>query len=212
MTDKLSLYNGACVAMGTATLASLTVTEKARFTLDTIWDGGALNTVLEQGLWNHAMRTIALTYDSSITPSFGYAYGFTKPDDLVRIATICSDERFECPLMDYQDNGNTWFADLQTIYIRYISNGASYGADYSLWPATFTRYFEHYLALRAIKAVTDAKTDADDLKEDTRKLLSNALAKDAQKEPTRFRPESSWNASRRGSGGIRRNIGHGGWS
>ena len=63
-----------------------------------------------------------------------------------------------------------------------------------------------YSDLKAIKRLTDAKTDADDLKEDVRKLLVHAKANDAQKDPVGFPPATSWQRARSyGSSGRYRN-------
>src|SRR5258708_823139 len=122
MTDKLSLYNGALTEfLGERKLANLTENREPRRVLDEIWDGGALRYCLEQGLWNFAMRTIQLTYSPSVEPDFGFRYAFDKPTDWVRTAALCVDEFFRCPLLQYNDEAGFWFADIDTIYVRYIS-------------------------------------------------------------------------------------------
>jgi hypothetical protein len=195
----LSIYNGACLAMGERRIASLTATDPVRYELDAVWNTNFVRGCLEDGLWNFALRTSQWDYDTSYTASFGYAYRFDKQTDHVRLAEIAEDEFFRCPLVSYQDEGNYIFSDLQTIYVRYVSDGASYGTDYSKWSDSFTRYVEHKLATRVIKTITDAKVDADDLTRMTRDLLTIAKSRDAMKDPTKFLPESSWNAARRGS-------------
>lgn len=196
---QLSVYQGACLACGERRIASLSATDPIRYEMDAVWDTNFVRGCLEDGLWNFALRTSRWDYDTSYTAPFGYNYRFDKQSDHVRLAEIAEDERFNCPLTRYQDEGNYIFADLQTIYVRYVSDGASYGTDYSKWPDSFTRYVEHKLASRVIKSITDAKVDADDLKIETARLLTNAKSKDAMKDPTKFPPESSWNAARRGS-------------
>src|SRR3546814_19989104 len=61
---------------------------------------------------------------------------------------MASDEYFRCPLtsLGARDEGGFWFSDLATIYVRYVSDDASFGLDMSLWPVNFTRLVEAYLA------------------------------------------------------------------
>lgn len=196
---KLSIYQGACLAAGERRIASLTVTDPIRYEMDAVWDTNFVKGCLEDGLWNFAIRTSQWDYDTSYTAPFGYTYRFDKQSDHVRLAEICEDEFFNHPLVRYQDEGTYVFADITPIFVRYVSDGASYGADYSLWPESFTRYVEHKLASRVIKTITDAKVDADDLTAATQRLLTQARSKDAMKDPAKFPPVSSWNAARMGS-------------
>lgn len=196
MTDRLSIYNGALLMTGSRRLASLSENVESRRVLDTIWDSGALRHCLEKGFWNHAMRTQMLDYSPSITPAFGYRYAFDKPEDLVKIVSLCTDEYFTYPLHRVQDEGNYWFADEQQLYVRYVSDDASYGLDYSKWPDSFTRYVEGYFALRAIKRLTDSQTDAEDLKKEVKSLLREAKANDALKEPTTYTVPTGWQRAR----------------
>ncbi len=201
---QLSLYAGACLAMGTRRVLSLSESSEPRRELDAVWNTGAVRTCLEEGLWNHALRTVQVDYDTGYTAPFGFSYRFDKPDDYVRTAELCQDEWFREPLLQIQDEANYWFCELQTIYVRYVSDGASYGLNFALWPETFTRYVEHYLALRTIKQITGATADYELLKADTRRLKIDALSKDAMKEPAKFPPESAWNRARRGNSMTRR--------
>ena len=196
---QLTIYKGACLALGERRIASLSATDAIRYELDAVWDTGFVKGCLEDGLWNFALRTSQWDYDTSYTAQFGYAYRFDKQSDHVRLAEIAEDEFFRCPLTRYQDEGNYIFADIQTIYVRYVSDGASYGTDYSKWPESFTRYVEHKLASRVVQILTDAKVDADALMRETARLLTVAKSRDAMKDPTKFPPESSWNSARRGN-------------
>ncbi|MCA9245238.1 MAG: hypothetical protein KDA32_14875, partial [Phycisphaerales bacterium] len=162
MTDRLSLYNGALtVHLGQPPLSALTDDESVRYALDNVWDRGALKTCLQKGQWNFAARSQRLEYDPSVTPDFGYQYAFAKPTDIVRLMGLCSDEYFEAPLRMYQEESGYWFTDLQQIYVRYVSNDASYGLDYSLWPENFTRFVEAFLAdqIANLSTFSDKKTD-----------------------------------------------------
>jgi len=200
MTDRLSIYNGALLMTGNRRLANLTENVESRYILDDIWqNGGGVKHCLEQAFWNHALRTVLVEYSPSIETPWGYRRAFDKPSDLVRIYTICTDEYFKNPLHEYQDEGNFWYADYDELYLRYVSNGDDYGMDMSLWPESFSRYVEGYFAVRAIKRLTDAGEDYKDLRDIVRRLLTDAKAKDAQKDPVGYAPMTGWQESRFGN-------------
>jgi len=202
--SRLGLYNGALAILGERKLASLTENREPRRVLDDIWDEGAVGYCLEQGLWNFAMRSVELSADPDVSPQFGYRNAFSKPSDYVRTAAVASDEYFNSPLTQYSDEAGYWWADIDPLYVKFVSNGASYGADFAKWPGTFTLFVEHYLAHRACTRLTQSKTDKEQIKKDMKKALTDARSKDAMNEPASFLPSGSWSAARRGgSGGDR---------
>lgn len=205
MTSRLTLYNGGLRILGERSLLSLSENVEARRRLDTAWDGGALKYCLEAGLWNFAMRTVELTYSPSVTPSFGMRYAFDKPDDFVRTGGIWSDESMKSPLLEYRDEGPYWFAELDTIYLSYVSNDAQYGADMSLWPETFVKFFEAHLASEIAMALTQNRAKMEDALTVRKIALRDAQAKDAMAQPTSFPPSGSWSRAR--TGGQRQNWG-----
>jgi hypothetical protein len=141
---KLTLYNDALLLCGERFLASLTEEREPRRLLDRAWDGGAVRACLEMGQWGFAMRTIQLDYDSGIQPDFGYARAFVKPTDWVLTSGLCSDEFFRSPLTRYTDEAGYWYSDLDTIYVRYVSDDVATAATIrcgrtpsaTWWPST----------------------------------------------------------------------------
>lgn len=199
MTDKLSIYNGALNAIKARRLSTLTDDVEARYVLDDNWDRDFIDTVLEKGLWNFAMRTVKITSDPSYTDPLDSGWErFDRPDDCVRVAQIDTNGSFTNPDLSYQEEGNYIYSTQQTIYVRYVSNGASFGTDYSLWPPSFTRYAESFLGLLSIGRIADARTEKETVKQEVRAALFEARSRDAQKEPTKFAPMSSWNKARFG--------------
>ena len=198
MTDKLSLYNGALVDhLGVDPLDALTDDLPVRYSLDNVWDRDAVDTCLELGQWNFAARSVRLEFESSITPEFGYQYAFTKPNDFIRTMGVCSDEYFDDPLEDYTDESGFWWADIEPLYVRYVSNDSQYGLDYSKWPRNFTRMVESWLAMKVSKLSTYAEKRKEIL-EDHKELLRQARSTDAMEQASRKNPAGSWTRSRRG--------------
>lgn len=198
MASKLTVFNGALREMKERKLASLTENREPRRVLDTVWDNDFIRQCLSEGLWNFAMRTVELTYSPSVSPDFGYRYAFDKPADWVRTASVCSDEKFSSPLLEYNDEAGFWFADLDTIYVRFVSDDASYGADLSLWAPKFVLYAETELAARTAGQITGSDSSAAQLVKLAKDRLKSARSTDAMDEPTRFAPQGSWTSARYG--------------
>ncbi len=203
MTTMLSLYNGALRNCGERKLASLTEEREPRRLLDDIWDDGAVRYVLELGQWNFGVRTSQLTYSPSVSnPGFGYRYAFDRPTDLVRLIGISGDEYFSMPLTEYQPEGSYFWCDLDTIYLRYISDDDAYGADLSLWPQSFVKLFESYLA-RELGPRLKNFSDMDRINAEFKVKLADAKAKDAMEGPSAKSPPGSWVSSRSSMRGSR---------
>ena len=198
-TTKLKLYNNALVVhLGERKLSSLTENREPRRALDDVWDNGAVDYCLQQGLWNFASRSVMIDYDPDVTPDFGFDYAFTIPTDFIRIIKITSDEDMKSSIQDYKEERGYWFTNHQTIYVEYISNDSSYGGDLSRWPETFTKFVEAHLAQRICKRITNSVADSEDLEKVVRKKLVDARSKDAMDEGTKFAPRGSWSTARTG--------------
>jgi len=197
---KLGLFNGALRLCKERKLANLSESREPRRLLDEAYgDGstdGSIRRCLEMGKWTFAMRTVRLDFSPSIEPDFGYRYAFDHPTDMVNVAAVCSDEYFNQPLTQYADERGYWYADLQTIYIRYVSNDADYGADLSLWPQVFTDMVEADLAREIVGNLTGA--DSDRIEKHYKDAKARALSNDAMKKPTAFFPRGGWASARHG--------------
>lgn len=198
-TSRLALYNGALRILKERKLASLTEAREPRRLLDDAWgDGsttGAVRYCLEMGQWTFATRTVQIDYSPSVTPAFGYTFAFDQPTDLVRTVGVFTDEDCTNPLLQYVDERRYWYAGSETIYVKYVSNHASYGADVSLWPENFAKLVEAYLAKEV--AWDDDKAVLAERKWLTAKRESRSF--DAMNKPTAFLPEGGWSAARRGA-------------
>lgn len=207
MTTKLDLYNGALRLCKTRKLASLSENRESRRLLDAVWENGATTGVikhcLQLGQWTFAMRAIQIDYSPSVEPPFGYKRAFDQPSDLVKVAAICEDEFFNTPLTRYTDERHFWFADLDTIYVRYVSDDQSYGADLSLWPESFGKLVEAYLANEIVGNITQSDSLPDKVEKVFDKALRSAKSLDAMNRPTAFLPTGSWVNSRQGNSSRR---------
>ncbi len=161
MTTQLTLYNDALLLCGERFLASLTEEREPRRLLDQVWSSGGVKACLELGQWNFAMCSIQIDYDPGMEPDFGYRRAFVKPDDWVLTSGVCSDEFFRCPLLRYWDEANYWYSDLDTIYVRYVSNDVAYGMNLNHWPQTFAEVVEAHFAAKIIKKLSNSESEED---------------------------------------------------
>lgn len=196
MSTKLTLYNGALLLAGERFLASLTENNEPRRLLDQVWSSGGLRYCLEQGQWHFAMRTIQIDYDSSVEPDYGYHRAFQKPDDWVNTAGLCSDEFFRTPLTRYIDEAGYWYSDLDTLYVRYVSDDVAYGMDMNKWPETFREYVEAYFAARILLKLSDSEDKTERALKLADRRMRLAKSKAAMTEPTSFPAQGSWSGSR----------------
>ena len=203
-TDRLKIYNGALLLCGDQRLASLTENREVRYLLDEVWNDGGQRYCLEQGQWHFAMRTSRFDYNPSITPSFGFQYGYDKPSDWVTTSGVFSDEYMSSPLIDYADEANQWFADVDEIFVRYVSDDTSYGLDMANWPATFVDFVKAYFASRIVHKVPGAASKVEFLlgpagrhnKGWVNRTLLIARNKAAMALPTTFPSRGTWAQAR----------------
>ncbi|HUT56428.1 MAG TPA: hypothetical protein VNA25_00980 [Phycisphaerae bacterium] len=210
MSSKLLVFNNALTLCGERTLASLTENREPRRLLDAAWDGGAVKTCLEANAgWNFGTRTVKIEYDPGVDPEFGFRRAFVKPSDWCRTSVVSASEYLRPPLFDSQftDEGGYWFSDLDTLYVKFVSDDASYGGDLTIWPESFARYVEAYLASRISFKITRSGQVMKAINEQMEKNFKGATAKDAQDSGTSIPPEGRFNRSRRSQGGAGRRDG-----
>jgi hypothetical protein len=204
MTTQLSLYNGALRVLKERKLASLTENREPRRLLDDAWQdgvaGGVVRQCLQMGQWVFARRSVMIDYSPSITPDFGYRYAFDHPEGYIKPVSICSDEFGAAPILRYVDEGDYWYTDLQTIYVTYISSGASFGGDMSRWPETFIKVVEAGLAREIAPNLTNSDNAIKWAEAAYKQAMREARSDDAMRGPTRFPPPGTWTTSRHGTG------------
>ncbi|MGE4077401.1 MAG: hypothetical protein AB7F22_17735 [Reyranella sp.] len=198
MTDKLSVYNGALGHCGSRPLASLAEAREARRQCDWAWARGIVDRALQAGQWDFAARSVMIDYSNSVDPQFGLQYAFDRPADMMRVLGIWSDETMQTPLTRYQREGDYLFADIDVIYLRYVSNDEDYGADYAKWPPNFTAYVELLLASEISEKLTGGRTLKNDLLVRAQQMLGEAKSTDAADDAPKMLPRGSWARARAG--------------
>lgn len=194
--NQLDIYNGALLLCGERFLSSLTEEREPRRLLDRVWASNGVKTCLEKGQWNFAMRAVQIDYDPDIEPGFGYNRAFTKPSDWVLTSGLCSDEFFREPLTRYWDEAGYWYSDLDTIYVRFVSNDASYGMDINKWPESFREYVEEFFASKIILRLSNSEAEEAESGERLKAKLKTAKSRAAMAEPTSFPAQGQWSRAR----------------
>lgn len=214
MTDRLALYNGALLELGERKLASLSENREPRRLLDDVWAGGLVAFCLRAGQWRFATRTVQLAPETSIEPDFGYRKAYERPEDWLRTVGVYSDEYGNNPLLQYRQEQNFWFADIEPLYVSYISSDPAYGGNLAEWPPEFTEYVQAYLASRIVQKLTQDKAERARVEKLVKDRRLVAASQEAMEGPTSFTPSGSWvsarTGGRNGGGGRRDRGGRGG--
>lgn len=201
-TSKLSLYNGALRLLKERPLASLSENREPRRILDSAWDGGAIDYCLEAAQWKFAKRTAMIDASPSITPAFGFEFGFDLPADHLRTVGVWSDEFLTSPHRGYREEAGFWYGSLETMFVSYVSNDVQWGMDLTLWPQGFVKFVEAHLASELVGPLAETYAGIIKLRD---KLLLEAKSDDAMADPTMFPPVSAWVQARRGGRFSREN-------
>jgi hypothetical protein len=196
-TDKLSVYNSALIHLEERRITSLTENREPRRVLDAIWDK-TVKFCLERGQWNFALKSSELASSASVDPTFGYTYAFEKPDDWVRLTKISASDQLEPSLLRYSEEGDYWYADVDPLYIQYVSSDTDYGFDLGKWSFTFEEYVAIRLAFKAAGRLSGKDALKADLFKMERQARTEARSIDAQNQGTSFAPTGSWVQSRGG--------------
>lgn len=195
--DKLGIYNEALRLVGERRLASLTEDREPRRMLDSAWAFHAYDTWLEEADWQFAMSFVKIEPNTSITTVFGYENAFDQPTDMVRVSGVWADEYQEDPLREYRDEGGKWYSDREELYVGYVSNSSTLGGNVGNWPNTFALYVAAYLAHQIAPRLKNDVSE-DKLKKALKEAKTNAMSKDALKNPSREAPQGTWTRARGG--------------
>jgi hypothetical protein len=204
VTSKLALFNEALRHLGERKLAALTDNNEPRRVLDDIYDAAIIKRCLEAGQWEFAKRSAALSYNPSVVPTFGLRYAFDKPTDYVRLCAISDNAYFEPTLQAYREEGGFWLADVETLYLSYVSNDVQYGADLSLWPESFVELVAITMALKAAPRLTHSEAKLERLEKAHKKARAQAASIDAMNSANPTLPPGNWVSARMGGRGFGR--------
>ena len=199
--DRLKVYNNALRLLGESRLENLSENRGPRYLLDDVWDEDPIGYCLEQGQWQFATKTMKIVADPALVPDFGYRYGFEKSEDYVRTVAISGNEYFSEPFNDFSDEAGIWWADIDILYVKIVSDDEDYGRDWAKWSRSFFEYVSAYMAWKIVGRVTSSKTSRDELADIMKRELANAQGKDGVNRPAAYPSRGSWAHARHGRNG-----------
>jgi len=193
MATKLGTYNKALIALGDSVpLASLSENRAARRFLDQVWDNGVVNYCLEQGFWSFATRSTKIPFSTTIIPAFGFKYAFELPNDFCAINGVWTDDKFNCILEIYDMEAGIIYCDYDTIYIKYVSNAATYGGNLARWSEAFGDWVGLRMAFEAQPLITNSLNVDSNLDTAQQVAKLHALNLDKRNKAKQKIPVGSW--------------------
>lgn len=197
MATKLGILNDALRAIGDLRLTSLTDDVEARYVLDDAWDEAVLFCFTE-GLWNFATKTEEITADDQLEPIPGFTYAFNKPDNWLRTITIAPTSLFTEEAV-YRDEGGKIYANIETLYIRFISSALADATGAAQWPTSFAKVVSAYLAQECAERISGSNTEGDRLAAQYKAILASAKNKDALDQSKMILRPGNWVRAMRGT-------------
>jgi hypothetical protein len=195
MATKLNIYKGALRLLGPTQLSSLTDARPERYALDDAWDD-AVEYMLAQGMWNFAIRAVELSVDADSDPRFGYDYVFSHPTDWVRTVAISDEPTFQSTFENYADENDYWYANVDTLYLRYVSNDELYGLNLENWRQPFAKAMEAWLAFESGLPISGDRGNRNDMMGLFKERLARAKILDAVDERVQWKKPGRWTRAR----------------
>ena len=100
-------------------------------------------------------------------------------------------------MTQYVDEAAYWYASIDTIYVRYVSDDTAFGLNYGGWPGSFEEFVAAHFASRVISKITGDDGRIKNIYGLRERLLKIAKNRAAMAEPTSFPATGSWINSRR---------------
>ena len=200
-TTKLAIYKKAIRSIKQTPIGALTDDVQVRHRCDDEYDG-VLAWLLEQAFWRTAMRSAQITQNEAIDPAFAFDYAHDLPSDFVRRETISASEFLDPPLDEqiggpgYLIEGGYIWANVTPLYMRYVSNDASYGYDLTLWTDGMAEAAGLQLGSRIAPYVAASAEMAEELHEASMVRVGRAATFDSLQQTTRRMREGTWSKVR----------------
>lgn len=157
-TTKLGIYNNALTLLGERKLAGEYEARTPRYTLDDVWNLGAVDYCLELAKPRFAHKTVALTSPAT-SAEHAMDSVYTLPTDYKTIVGLYSDDELSENVDRYMIEGRTVVTDVATtVYLRYITNSPAM----SQWTSAFAQMVAAYLAKETASKLNPSKIEETD--------------------------------------------------
>lgn len=180
-TTKLGVFNNALTLLGERKLAGIYEARTPRYTLDDVWNLGAVDYCLELAKPRFAHKTVALT-SPVVSADTALDSVYAIPSDYVSIVEVYSDAALTEKVDRYMIEGRTILTNVPTtIYLRYVTNSKSL----SQWNSAFSQMVVAYLAKETASKLNPTKIKETDKiwKERSALVLNIEIEKEDARRP-----------------------------
>lgn len=199
MASQLSQYNGALSFIGSGErIVRLNEDREERYAFDAVFDE-TVAFVLAEAPWKFALRTETISANTDLTVRPGFDYAFDLPEDNCRIVVISDVAVPPDQVVDFETfsvEGPYIYANIDTLYLTYVSKDGYYGGDLALWPEPFALAHQAWLAFKSTLPLTSDRSNRNDLLQIYRTLRKQAETQDALQAPVRRTPPGRFVRSR----------------
>jgi len=186
------LYNKVMEILRLKPIISNDDESERKVAVDYALDMKAVDTVFELIPWDYPVVTTELTEDGVYDPSYGYQFRFAVPADWIRTESISANDRFLYPLERYHMEGSYFFADINKIYLRYVSS--DHLITLSTWPTYIFNLVAAEIARRICHQV--GEVDQEYVERKYQEYKTEAFNTDAQRQPPQLISGGSWTSDR----------------
>jgi hypothetical protein len=170
-TSKTQIFNLALTYLGEQPISNPdSDTDKRAIVLRQAYDMSR-QALLEEHLWNFAIKRIALAPEST-APEFEWDYSFVTPSDCIRI------HKFYDETGQYKEEGKTIVSDSNVMNIVYVADIT----DTTYFPPIFSKILALDIAITAEYGITGQNKQQASLLTQRQKLIITAKMIDAQKD------------------------------
>lgn len=202
MSTQLLIYNEALRILGQPPAASTTdVTEDVN-QLNGAWPS-VVASCMAMGTWTFLMKRAQLPLDVS-TPTWGYQFYYTLPNDFSRLCEISESGFPGDELLDYETEQGKIATNAATVFIKYISNN-TVAITPGAWSQDFADFVSAALAVRIAPKINPSGLELANAELKT--YRGRALGSDAIQNPPAARQPGNWARAPRGLSNRR----EGGW-
>jgi len=187
-TTLRNIYNDALLIMGLTKIVANNDDSHRRSVLDTAMDSDLVAFLFEDIAWNWAITSVKILQNPSLETEWGWKFSFDKPSDMQRLDGLFFDEYFQRPLKTYLDEADTFFSDVDIIYVKYVSTKLIGNPDART--ASFRKLVAGRLAQESYMELAPDKKNR--VEAEFKKRNSSARSIDAMQSPPRLIAEGTW--------------------
>lgn len=132
---RLEVYNAATGHLGLARIAAISEVGEVTRSFNEQWPV-VVRWCLQQAPWQFAVAELTIEATGT-TPPNTLTSAFPQPADWVMTLDAAKDAQFTVPVYDLVEETGLWYANTDSLNIRYVSSAPDRGFAVALWPPAF---------------------------------------------------------------------------